>query len=145
MSVNPIAGTTQSTPNTAARTVGGNYDNLGATDFMTLLLTQLKNQDPLDPQDQTQFLSQLAQLQSVSELKTMNGYLELSSAMSMLGRDVLASIPSTTGDGESQAIIGTVATVLPSSDGPLVIIRLAGSDTEVQVKASEVQTISARQ
>lgn len=36
--------------------------------FMTLLVAQLKNQDPLQPQDGTQFVAQLAQFNSLDQL-----------------------------------------------------------------------------
>ncbi len=36
--------------------------------FMTLLVTQLKNQDPLEPQDGAQFVTQLAQFNSLDQL-----------------------------------------------------------------------------
>jgi flagellar basal-body rod modification protein FlgD len=40
--------------------------------FLTLLVTQLKNQDPLNPQDATQFVSQLAQFSSLDQLININ-------------------------------------------------------------------------
>lgn len=36
--------------------------------FLTLLVTQLKNQDPLEPQDGAQFVAQLAQFNSLDQL-----------------------------------------------------------------------------
>ena len=39
---------------------------LGQDEFLMLMLTQFKNQDPLKPQDPTEFLSQLAQVSSVA-------------------------------------------------------------------------------
>jgi flagellar basal-body rod modification protein FlgD len=36
--------------------------------FMTLLVAQLKNQDPLAPQDGAQFVAQLAQFNSLDQL-----------------------------------------------------------------------------
>jgi len=36
--------------------------------FMTLLVAQLKNQDPLAPQDGTEFVAQLAQFNSLDQL-----------------------------------------------------------------------------
>lgn len=36
--------------------------------FMTLLVAQLKNQDPLQPQDNTAFVAQLAQFNSLDQL-----------------------------------------------------------------------------
>lgn len=44
-------------------------------DFMTLLVAQLEAQDPLEPMDASQFLAQLSQLQTVSELNRMNSLL----------------------------------------------------------------------
>ncbi len=45
--------------------------------FLQLLVTQLKGQDPLNPQDPTQFVTQLAQFSSLEELTniraTLNG------------------------------------------------------------------------
>jgi len=40
--------------------------------FMTLLVTQLKNQDPMNPQDSSQMAAQLAQFTSVEQLTQLN-------------------------------------------------------------------------
>jgi len=42
------------------------------TDFLKLLVAQLQNQDPLNPQDSTQFMSQLAQLEMVQGIGDLN-------------------------------------------------------------------------
>lgn len=48
-----------------------------ATDkFMTMLVTQLKNQDPLNPMDNAQLTTQLAQLQTVTGVNKLNDTLE---------------------------------------------------------------------
>lgn len=44
--------------------------------FMTLLVAQLKNQDPLEPQDGTQFVAQLAQFNSLDQLITIRQTME---------------------------------------------------------------------
>ena len=44
--------------------------------FMTLLVTQLKNQDPLNPLDNAQVTSQLAQLQTVTGVNKLNSTLD---------------------------------------------------------------------
>ena len=44
---------------------------LGADSFLKLMLTQLKNQDPMSPQDPTAFLGQLAQLSTVQGIQSM--------------------------------------------------------------------------
>jgi flagellar hook assembly protein FlgD len=48
----------------ASATAPGSERNL----FMTLLVAQLKNQDPLQPQDGTAFVAQLAQFNSLDQL-----------------------------------------------------------------------------
>jgi flagellar basal-body rod modification protein FlgD len=69
--------------------------------FLTLLVTQLKNQDPLSPMDNSQITTQLSQISTVSGIdklnSTMNGLAQamaLSQTMnsvSMIGRQVVTS------------------------------------------------------
>ena len=47
-------------------------NELGQNAFLQLMITQLENQSPLDPQDNTQFISQLAQFSSVESLDQLN-------------------------------------------------------------------------
>lgn len=49
--------------------------------FMTLLVTQLKNQDPLAPQDGAQFVAQLAQFNSLDQLTQIRQSIERLVAM----------------------------------------------------------------
>jgi flagellar basal-body rod modification protein FlgD len=73
---------------------------LGQEEFLKLMITQFRNQDPLKPQDPAEFLSQLAQITSVTgiaEMKTSMTRLADSlyagqalQAASVVGRDVLA-------------------------------------------------------
>lgn len=49
---------------------------MGKTDFLTLLMAQLANQDPLNPQDPAEFTSQLTQFSSLEQMFTMNASME---------------------------------------------------------------------
>src|ERR1700731_2949813 len=61
------AGSTGSTGSTPANGV-----TLGGTDFLTLMLAQLKNQDPTSPVDSNTFLNQLASLSEVQGITQLN-------------------------------------------------------------------------
>src|ERR1700688_2736932 len=75
-------GTTGGTP-AAGGTAISAAATLGGTDFLTLMLAQLKNQDPTSPVDSNTFLSQLAQLSEVQGITSLNtSFSALSSSLS---------------------------------------------------------------
>jgi flagellar basal-body rod modification protein FlgD len=93
-------GTTGSTGSSTA-TSATNGTTLGGTDFLTLMLAQLKNQDPTSPVDSNAFLTQLAQLSEVQGITSLNtSFSALSSSLtsnqalqasSLLGHQALVS------------------------------------------------------
>jgi flagellar basal-body rod modification protein FlgD len=95
---------------------------LGKDSFLQLLVTQLKNQNPLDPQDNSAFVSQLAQFSSLEGITTLNdtvtgiaGNYNSSQALqasSLVGRSVVAQTDKAVVD-TSKSLNGTV--VVPSS------------------------------
>jgi len=59
---------------------------LGKEDFLLLLVTQLQNQDPLDPLDTGEYTNQLMQMGSLEQLQQLNGSVEsLADSSSLLG------------------------------------------------------------
>ena len=79
--VNSAAGGTSitdlmATMNAKPATTSGDSVQADTDKFMTLLVTQLKNQDPLNPLDNAQVTSQLAQLQTVTGVNKLNETLE---------------------------------------------------------------------
>jgi len=95
--------------------------------FMTLLVTQMKNQDPLNPLDNAQVTSQLAQLSTVTGIDKLNATLEtmMSNAQSsqsmqasnLIGHDVLVAGNQIHFDGTS----GNFAVELPASTDDLTV------------------------
>lgn len=69
MSIQSVAAATSTTTTTATQ---AKDDAMGKTDFLKLLVAQLKAQDPLNPQDPTQFTAQLAQYSSLEQLMNVN-------------------------------------------------------------------------
>jgi len=95
----------QRTPDELAHAKAANEANakkteLGQDDFLQLMITQLKNQDPFKPLDPSQYVGQLAQFSSVSGLKEMNTSLagltaslrgnQVLDGAAMIGRTVVA-------------------------------------------------------
>jgi len=75
-------------------------DELGQNAFLKLMIAQLKNQDPMKPQDPTEFMSQLAQFSQVTSVQNMEKSIQglsdslrstqLLNGSSLVGHDVLA-------------------------------------------------------
>ena len=55
---------------------GTNSNTLGRSDFLRLLVAQLRNQDPLEPMESSAFAAQLAQFASVEQLFNINESLD---------------------------------------------------------------------
>lgn len=82
MSTSPItaaASTTATDSSNSSKDSSKNQNidsGLGQNAFLQLLVTQLQHQDPLQPQDDTQFLAQLAQFTSLEQLTNINTSLQ---------------------------------------------------------------------
>lgn len=61
---------------------------LGKDDFLMLLVTQMKYQDPLDPTDNTQYVAQLAQFTELEYMQNMMETTQHTSAFGLVGKYV---------------------------------------------------------
>lgn len=57
-------------------------------DFLNLLVNQLKNQDPLEPQSNDQFITTMAQFNSLETLSSLDKSVQYSQAMAMIDKPV---------------------------------------------------------
>jgi len=71
----PVSGITDGYGPTLGRPVR-DYTAVDKMDFMTLLVAQIKNQDPMSPMDNAEFTSQITQFTMLDEMKSMNAKLE---------------------------------------------------------------------
>ena len=108
----------------ALRTTGMENDS---NMFLTLMLQQLQNQDPTQPTENTQWLSQLAQYSSLEQMAQMNSGLEdcasfisamyhsmntnseITQTLSMIGKDVTLKIPDENDKNKFETVTGTVS------------------------------------
>jgi flagellar basal-body rod modification protein FlgD len=68
--VNPVA--SPYTNQNVSDAVTKSTQEIGQTEFLKLLVTQLQNQDPMNPIDNDQFISQLATFSSLEQLISIN-------------------------------------------------------------------------
>ena len=95
--MNPIANNAQSNPLAATQAAGaalaaskaGTED--GQDRFLKLLVTQLKNQDPLNPLDNAEITSQMAQISTVSGIEKLNQTLQTMAAAFSSGQSLQAT------------------------------------------------------
>ncbi len=137
--VYPIPTATQTNNSTAptnptANSSGSNQ--LNENTFLTLLVAQLKYQDPMNPADSTQFLTQTAQFTEVETLQRMEksqaaaqSASQVLAASSMIGRPVTYSLTTTGGSGTPK---------------PTSVLSVRGSlpkDADVGATASATTTV----
>ncbi len=97
---------------------------LGQNEFLELLVTQMRNQDPMQPVSDTEFIAQMAQFSSLEQTKTMSADItklrqgnDFLQATNLLGKEVrlsLGDMAFTKGivtdlnvkDGEARIIVG---------------------------------------
>jgi flagellar basal-body rod modification protein FlgD len=91
MTTNPVTSSAKPSSTTAAASHANAIQGLSTNDFLTLMTAQLKNQDPLNPTDSNQFLSQLAQLSTVTGISSMNQSMS-SLSSSLLSSQALSSV-----------------------------------------------------
>jgi flagellar basal-body rod modification protein FlgD len=89
---------------------------LGETAFLQLLTTQLQNQDPLNPMDDTQSVAELAQFSAVQATTSLNdsfssfeSNFSVMQSAGLLGKTVSAQ--STDSSGNVSTVTGTVKTI----------------------------------
>ncbi|MDI6874913.1 MAG: flagellar hook capping FlgD N-terminal domain-containing protein [Actinomycetota bacterium] len=117
---------------TASMATGGAREDqvLGRDAFLKLLVAQLKNQDPLNPVDNQQFVAQLAQLQSLEELRSLGESLNVMAnlllagqAGGLLGRRVKALTPQGEVEGRVESLRLESGRILLATDAGEVDLR----------------------
>ncbi|MFT6264661.1 MAG: flagellar basal-body rod modification protein FlgD [Oleiphilaceae bacterium] len=109
-------------------------NELGKNQFMELMIAQMENQNPLEPQDNGAFISQLAEFSSLEEMQKLSGSVnsfasqyqstQALQASAMVGRTVL--VPGTESPlGADGTISGIIE--LPESTGSLSVNIFNGS------------------
>lgn len=127
-----ISGVSNTTYVTASNSTKEYSDTLGKDDFLNLLVTQLRYQNPLEPMDDKEFISQMAQFSSLEQAQNTNKIAKINSAYGMVGKIISASITSDT--GEMKDVTGIVDSV-----------RINGNEAYLVVDSKEIPYESVRE
>ncbi len=122
---------------------------LGQADFLRLMTEQLKNQDPLKPLANTEFLGQLAQfstVQGIEEMQSAMGAMasvmesdQTLRAAALVGRDALVAVDAV----DLQAGVGLQGEVAARSAGPVSIEITDASGATVRRMSVQAGTAGA--
>lgn len=132
-------GSTSSATNagSGAATAANAYDRLGKNEFLNLLVAQLRNQDPMKPMEDRDFIAQLAQFNSLEMLQNLDQRLEdlagaqmLAQAASLIGKQVEAGL------ADGTTISGEVSEVRVISGVPKLLV----GEQEVEMGAVTLVT-----
>jgi flagellar basal-body rod modification protein FlgD len=121
----------------AAKAAGlGKEKTLGQADFLSLLVQQMRNQDPTKPMDSSQMVSQLAQISQVSATQALQASFDdlgkslqgnqILQASGMIGRDVV--VPSEAGTLAANGMDGAVNV---PDDGGQVFVKITDASGTV--------------
>lgn len=106
---------------------------LGKEEFLKLLVTQMQYQDPLEPNKDTDYISQLAQFSSLEQMQNLNTTMSNSAALGYVGQTVKVSHEDSSGNvnevrGEVEFVKVQNGTAYVSIDG-----RLYKADEVIEV------------
>lgn len=135
--LNTINGVVAST--VASTTSTSSNDALGKEEFLQLLTTQMQYQDPLDPQDNSEYVAQLAQFSALEQMTNLNDTATtLSDTTSTISTSLLVA--------QASGLIGKEVTWTDSSDavqtGKVTSVKITDGTPYVVVDNSDVVDIS---
>lgn len=119
-SVSSVNNSSSALASALSSVTGSSSQFVSENTFLTLLITQLKNQDPLNPQDSSQFVSELASFSSLEQMTSMNTTLQTvldNSSTSLIGQNV------TLLDSSGNLVQGTVQGIVYYSNTPAVQVN----------------------
>jgi flagellar basal-body rod modification protein FlgD len=145
--------------NASSASAGSTSATISANDFLTLLVTEMQNQDPTAQTDPNEYISQLVQVNSLEQLISINQNLSMvlglssssSSGGSSAGQAVLgqanavpgaASAPSSSGGGPAGQI--TPGPAVAHRSGAMEALPSAGSNAAAAI-AQFAQSVGAKQ
>lgn len=114
-------------------------NNMGKDEFLNLLVVQLKNQNPLQPMEDKEFISQMAQFTSLETTQSMNKTIKVNSAYNMVNK-IAKGVYEDESTGNYSEITGVVEKVRIQNES--VYLTLDGKEVKYDNVKEVTDTIS---
>lgn len=137
-----VAGYTVNSASSASMTPTTQTAQQLNSEFLTLMMAQLKNQDPTSPVDDTQMLSQQAQFSSLEEMQNLNQNFVAMMAMQNVAQATNLIGHTVTGTVNGAPASGTVTGISFASGTPMLSVLATGSTTAVSMALSDVTQVN---
>ena len=113
---------TSAESNSSSSTSKKSGGSLDKDAFLQLLVAQMKYQDPLEPTDNTEYISQLATFSQLEETQNMQASLQEMEANSLVGKQVVLCVTSSA-TGETSDVTGTVDSVIHENNKTYLMVN----------------------
>ena len=113
---------TSAESNSSSSTSKKSGGSLDKDAFLQLLVAQMKYQDPLEPTDNTEYISQLATFSQLEETQNMQASLQEMEANSLVGKQVVLRVTSSA-TGETSDVTGTVDSVIHENNKTYLMVN----------------------
>lgn len=98
MDVSSISSLSSLAQASAKLSTDSSSSTFGMSDFFTLMTKQLEYQDPLEPTDNSQFMTQMAQFSMVEQMQKLAQVSNMTVGANMVGKDALYTVTNATTD-----------------------------------------------
>lgn len=139
LNVDTSTSTSKSSNSDSTGSSSGSKTSVDYNSFLRLLVAELKNQDPTQPMDSTQYMAQIASFSNVEQAVQTNSKLDqllqassFSQAADLIGKTVTS---------DDKTVSGVVASVRVTSDG-LVAVLASGKEITMGAGVTIAQTAS---
>ena len=112
---------TSSTSSESLSKANNNPNEVDSDMFLTLLVAEMQNQDPLEPTSNTEWVSQYATFTQVEQMNEVTASMDLVRANGLVGQEVIVKVTSQS-TGETSYKRGNVDYVLVENGEPLLVI-----------------------
>ena len=128
------------TSTTSSDSLGSKSSNsvVDSDTFLTLLVAEMQNQDPLEPTSNTEWVSQYATFTQVQQISEMADSMDLVRANNLIGKEVVMKVTSSS-TGETSYKRGVVDYVVVEEGKPLLVID------EAKYSLSDLDTVASEE